>query len=239
MPAAYTFLHLVVKFTSLSPLIDNPSFTLNYEALGGSPILTDVNALIQTIGTKLTTAPSGATNAATHYLSPVVSSGANSAMINAYDVSSHLDGTPHGSPVTGTSFTPNMGIVSSSWPEGVCCAVTLQAPYGTDVEFAPAARPRSRDRGRFYFGPLITACGQQEATTNRIRLINPFVTDMLLTVKSLFSITTAGSITYQLGVWSRKNMGFKPPFQCWIDDRPDYVRLRADQAAQKTYQSLP
>jgi len=64
-------------------------------------------------------------------------------------------------------------------------------------------------------------------------------TDLKLWLKSINSFLTGGGTTWTLGVWSRKNAQIKALSACYIDDRPDYQRRRADQGAARYTQTLP
>jgi len=151
--------------------------------------------------------------------------------IEYYDVTTHLDGSPAGSPIhlhTG-SFSP--GAASHYMPEGVTAAVSYRADYGTDVEFAPGTRPRARDRNRFYLWPITNLAMSQDAGTGRTILSNTFITTVLNAVSvNLLGIGTAPTHVGDLVVWSRKNASVKPIVDIWMDDRPDYQRRRSDQS---------
>jgi len=235
----YTALYCKIVGRSLSPVVDDSSFGLVYNTPAPSPLLGDVTNFASMLSTRLTTVLTGQANALTAYWGSVISRASNSAYIQIYDISSHLTGTPHGAPVYTLPFTPAGAYLSATGPEGVCVVTTLQASYGSDVEFAPGARPRARDRGRFYFGPVGSSIFTTEATTHRTIVQTALATEFTKFVQGAYQITTTGSVVYTLGVWSRKNGAIKPPIECWVDDRPDYQRRRADQGATKTIQGLP
>jgi hypothetical protein len=132
-----------------------------------------------------------------------------------------------------------MATATYDLPEGVAAAITMQAPYGTDVEYAPGARPRSRDRGRFYFGPLNQQCLLKEADGSSSWTI-PFKNCMTQWLKVLNAFTsTAHSVNFLLGVWSRQNAIIKSLAEGWLDDRPDYQRRRAGVEGSKQTILLP
>lgn len=225
-------------FSSISPLVDNVSMDLAYYASVGIPALADITSLISQVGASFALTPSGALHTAAYYIGPVMSGAANASTIQAYDISAHLDGSRHGSPVAVSSFSLSGTRSAAALPEGICAVITLQAPYGTDVEFGPGTRPRARDRGRIYFGPLAGQAISADGS-NRSIIIAQAGTDLKLWLKSINQLTTAGGITWTLGVWSRKNALIKQLSACYIDDRPDYQRRRADQGAARYTQTLP
>jgi hypothetical protein len=170
----------------------------------------------------------------------VVDRSASSAMIKAYDISGHLNGTPHGPPVATQSFTPTAAITGGTDPpEGVAIVITLQAPYGSDDEFLGGTRPRARDRGRIYFGPITAGGVGKESSTGRSVIPLPITTDLLLTFRKMAVGYTIGAIQYALCVWSRKSALLKPLSVLWCDDRPDYQRRRADQGASRQQVTIP
>jgi hypothetical protein len=122
----------------------------------------------------------------------------------------------------------------------VSAVVTLQAPYGSDVEFLPGSRPRARDRGRIFFGPLAGQACSLEATTNRTIVSTSPRTDLTAWIKKICVLTTTPhTVVYNLAVWSRKNAVMKSLQEAWVDDRPDVMRRRAGSAGTKTIIALP
>lgn len=234
-------INVVVKFRSLSPVLDPPGFDFNFTSTGGTPVLSDVTNLLNAVGTALTSLHAPGTGSPTAWLSGTVSRAANSATATAYDITAALGGGRKGSPVAGITFAPST--VSGGFaqmPEGVCVVTTLQAAYGSDVEFGPGTRPRSRDRGRIYFGPVNSQAIDVESTTNRAITKLTCRNDLLGMVKYLSNIPPSGvGINWILGVWSRRNALIKPLVEAWVDDRPDYQRRRAGEPTTRTMETLP
>jgi hypothetical protein len=153
--------------------------------------------------------------------------------LEVYDITGHLDGSPHGSPiyvgVVASSAPPdNLGL-----PNGCCICLSYHCDYGTDFESAgvdsaiptqdwaqdqgaPAthagrARPRSRDRGRLYIGPLDQ--GTVDNTTGLTGQARPGGTtlDRIRHAAYAFLVdTTISALTGYWGVWSRRNASVKP-----------------------------
>jgi len=125
-------------------------------------------------------------------------------------------------------------------PQEAAAVITLQSPYGADVEFGPGTRPRARDRGRIYFGPIDSGSLSVEATTNRTLLLPAMRTSLTAWIKAINIHTTAPtSCTYDLAVWSRRGAQMKSLSSCWIDDNPDTQRRRGGTHAAKTQIALP
>jgi hypothetical protein len=237
---AFSNLHLKLQFTSRSPLVPNPGIDLSYFASSSAADITDVTDLVGHVTASLLAVPAGATNKPITYLSSVLTASTTGGKYEVYDVTAHLDGSVAGSPVLIGSFsTVGLG-VSSGIPEGCALTVTLQAPYGTDVEFAPGTRPRSRDRGRIYFGPLANGAAFTTDTNARTVPSTAIRTDLCQWIKAINVYTTAPhSIPYNLTVWSRKNHLMKSLQEVWVDDRFDYQRRRAGKESTKTIVGLP
>lgn len=233
-------LHIRMTLPTLSPVLDPVSINLSYFTTFTTQDLTDVADLTAFLVSSFNTIPAGGSQAPSAMVGGTVDRGTNKALWQVYDVSSHLTGVPAGSPVLVGSWTVGAGGAASPMPEGVCAVVTLQAPYGTDVEFAPGMRPRARDRGRVYFGPLAASQISLEAGSNRAYVASVCRTDLTKWIQKInVYTTTPHTVVYNLGVWSKKNGSMKSLQETWVDDRPDYQRRRADQATIKTIQSLP
>jgi len=224
-------------------VVDSAGWGLTYFYVGGSPLLTDVQSLADYVAGTITAIPTGGSLAPGSYLGPTISTVLNIGNYNVYDISNHLDGTPHGSPIYTHSYTAGPGGSLYYLPEGVCAVITLQAPYGTDVEFGPGTppttRPRARDRGRIYFGPVNQRAISAESGTNRSVIGATCAGDLTKWIKAINVHTVGSGGQYQLGVWSRKNAAVKPLTEVWVDDRPDYQRRRTDQGVIRYSLPLP
>lgn len=164
------------------------------------------------------------------YFGTQIDRGSNHCTLTAYDITGHLNGTPHGSPVAASTFTCPAASTGGSWPMGVAACLSWRADYGTDVEFGPGTRPRSRDRNRIYLGPLNTAAQTQDATTHRVELSAGFINDCLQAAFVLSEVVDETGADWVWQVWSRVNAGTKLPTEAFMDNRPDYQRRRSDPA---------
>jgi len=183
----------------------------------------------------------GATSAVCQYLGPSLDISRGLGW-TAYDITAHLNGSPHGAPIASGNYSiPSVGTSTTVIPEGVAACLSYRGNYGTDVEFLRdpvthkiTARPRARHRGRIYLGPLDQIAFQQDSTTKRGRLKTLFMTDIMAQLQGAISITDSASNKWQLWHWSKKNASVEPIVQAWVDDRPDYQRRRSDQSTTRS-----
>lgn len=152
-----------------------------------------------------------------------------SARIKFYDLTGHLDGTPHGSPFMETTFVLPASAVGSELPAEVAICISFQAAYGADAEFGPGTRPRSRDRGRVFIGPLTGAVLFFDATQGDVRVISTARVDFKNAAKALRDSTTSA-----WAVWSRKNAVLEPVVSVWVDDAIDIQRRRGVKPSTRT-----
>lgn len=182
------------------------------------------------------TAP-GATNNVNQYLSGSLNQ-PGGMEVKLYDITGHLDGSVHGPPVQQALVSWATTTASTSvMPEGVAGALSFARAYGTDPEFVRdptthkvIARPRMRDRGRFFIGPLNATAMIQDATTRRTKLSSVFMTDVQRALISIENISGTVGLTGSIRHWSKKKADVQPIVQSWVDDRPDYQRRRSDQS---------
>ena len=238
--AAFHDLHFTVSFTPRIPQLAKPTMTFNYTAAGVGADISDVMDIASQLVASFNTIPSGASKAPAAYLAGSLNPGTNLSKWEVYDVTDHLDGTRAGSPVAVGSWTASAIPNAASLPEACAAVVTLQAPYGTDVEFAPGTRPRARDRGRIYFGPLNSLNAWNTDLNNHAILNSAFQTDLGKWIKKINIITSVPhTLPYALAVWSRRNHAMKGLAECWVDERFDYRRPRAGDATNRIITPLP
>lgn len=238
--ALYSNLHIECKMTSLSPVVPNASLNFNYFTTFVTQDITDLSDLINQLATKINAVPTGGTSSAANWIANVMSRSASQMLIDVYDVTSVLHGGRMGSPVLISSKTLGATTASGAAPQEGAAVITLQAPYGSDVEFGPGTRPRARDRGRIYWGPLPGTAYTAEATTNRTLIATGVRTDLTAFVKSINVLTSSPhTVVWNLGVWSRKDGIMKSLQECWVDDNPDTQRRRGGKPVAKTILGLP
>jgi hypothetical protein len=239
-----TNMEVVLTIPQVSPLDDPVSVSLHYRDLGGTPA-GSANTLALIGSNLFNTVGAGASLPMSSYLGSQADRGTNHCVTNVYDVTAHLDGTPHGSPVATMLWTLGASIGAPNLPESVAACVSYRADYGTDVEFgAPTGvetgrtRPRAQDRGRLYFGPLVQGVAISEVPTGRVHFTTQFITDCLANVKQMLIVNGGDSEfgnQWGLSTWSRKGAVMKGITEFWMDDRPDTQRRRADPSGLKTF----
>lgn len=168
------------------------------------------------------TAGTGGTNAIGKYLSGALSRSIKP-VVRHYDVTAHLAGTAAGSPVRVSDLADFLTtpIATNNLPNEVSVSLSFASDYGSDVEFAPGSRPRSRDRGRVYLGPLTLGAVATNGTTGRCFVEAGFQADIVAAASDL--LTDADT---QWSVWTRRGAAFKQVTRLWVDDEFDTQRRR-------------
>lgn len=168
-------------------------------------------------------------------ISPSISRTVNPT-VRQYDITGHLDGTPHGSPVHIGSPSNLTAAASGNapLPAEVAIVMSMHSNYGTDVEFAPASRPRARDRGRVFVGPLNAVVITEDTTTHKA-IVGQNIRDCIGGAGQRLAETLATD-GMQLMVWSRKDAATKPVSVVSVDDAFDTQRRRGeDPVIRNTY----
>lgn len=163
------------------------------------------------------------------YLGAQLSRAADAHHIKWYDITGHLDGTPHGPPFrVGDTFSLS-ATIGNPLPEGVAICGSYHSAYGSDPEHSGATRPRARDRGRIYLGPLSTFGVSVESSTNRVRVGEGLRNRLAAQMQELAAGDNFPDPGPRWCVWSRRNASVKPIVGGFVDDRFDYQRRREDQ----------
>src|SRR5580658_2383011 len=243
--------HCRVIFPDGNTLEDTASIGLTFWATGTGGTL-DHNAITTLISDYFNNV--GVTRAPCYYLSGAISRAAAGCSIEYYDVTANLNGATLGSPVFTDTWT--LGSGESGAPELPSeCAVCVgyRAAYGSDPEKgasgaipstdqaidegAPAThtgiiKPRSRDRGRFYFGPLgagalksLTLPGAGWANWVDLTCSSDLnaANQVLMTTQNL-----AAADQYNMVVWSRRAAAVKPIVYQYVDEGIASQRRRGD-----------
>jgi hypothetical protein len=175
------------------------------------------------------TAPSGH-NSIAGFINDSIARTTDGVVVKYYNLAGHLDGSPHGSPVSIQTFTlGNMVPGSEALPREIAACLTFQCAYGSDAEFAGHTRPRARDRGRIYLGPLTNGTGQTDATTGRRRLTTSFQETVTIAAAALIAFPATA-----WAVWSRKAGLLNPVTGGWCDDAYDVQRRRGERPVLRT-----
>lgn len=247
--------HARVLIPSTVAGIDTSSFSLTLEATGSdtgldfstsqTPQAMIENFINGTVGVQV--------NPLSHYMAASLDHSSNACSIIWTDVTAHLDGSPAGSPFRIDHFTLGASASASDLPAGVCVCFGLRGDYGTDIEHganatlpstdsaidqgAPAThtgrtRPRARDRGRFYLGPL---CGSGTLGTGSA-LATQLLDDAEIAVNGAIQThNTVSANQFNVVVWSRRNASVMPATFFYVNENFAYQRRRADVAIDRVH----
>jgi hypothetical protein len=154
--------------------------------------------------------------------------------IRVYDISAHLNGSPHGSPVAEDFMSIPARTVTDNapYPSEVALAITLRALDWADqaVETPDSAdagserdRPRSRYTGKLYLGPL-----GSNVAFNSGGIARPSVESRTTILNALKATHDEYEASGDLGVcvWSRKDAVRRAITHAEIDDAFDTQRRR-------------
>lgn len=180
----------------------------------------ELNAIAAALTTFYNTTTGAGTVAA--QLGKSLSTVAGVSTFEFYNLDGHLDGSPHGSPIR-TDFWTLGAVAANGLPDEVAICLSFHSAYGTDVEFAGGVRPRARDRGRIYLGPLGTGVMTEDATTNEINvatLTRQIIADSAARLRD--DATTTWS------QWSRADAILNAVTTGWVDNAFDIQRRRGN-----------
>lgn len=164
------------------------------------------------------------------FISPCISR-TQAPVFRHYNIDGKLAGGPHGSPVR-TQAMALLGAASAgnvALPSEVAACMSFAANFGTDAEFSPGARPRARDRGRVYIGPLNAIAIAEDATTHKAMLISSLKDTLGHNGARLMNAHSTDQSAWV--VWSRKNASVKPVTSIQVDDAFDTQRRRGEKAS--------
>jgi hypothetical protein len=184
--------------------------------------------------------PTGGLVALRDVLSPSMDT-VNGSLTHSYDISGHLDGSPHGSPTFENGFVlgvnrtggvvglpGEVAVVLSLHGSGASTA-PVEAPDGSDAG-SEIDRPRSRHMGRMFLGHL--ASNALDASSGAVRPSSVIRDTARLAAKDL----AAYLVTHGMGwcVWSRKNAAVYGIVAVSTDNAFDTQRRRGTAATSRT-----
>lgn len=184
------------------------------------------------------------------FISTMVSRATSSASMKVFDITGHLDGSPHGSPVAQDAMTLSPPAVDMSLPEEVAVVLTTRGSgwQGAAVDVPAGApgpvgnlRPKQRLSGRLYIGPLAThanhggeLAGAEPRPTIELR------TALLNAGEHLVDQLAAATPDGSWSVWSRAAAQTTPITHIQVDDAFDTMRSRGrDALGRLTRQVFP
>lgn len=149
--------------------------------------------------------------------------------VRYYDVTGHLDGSPHGAPFEVDTFTlaAEAGGTHSDLPNQICVVLSYWAALDTEGSTRPDKR------GRMFIGPL-TSEVQTTTTAGNPRVAALIRTDFTAAFRNLAAAASALTNPKPLAVWTRRFAGFQPVLGVWMEDRLDTQRRRALAATTRT-----
>lgn len=164
------------------------------------------------------------------YLSGALDYGAGRSSVAWYDITGHLDGSPHGSAFREDAWTLAVNSGESTVPEQVSLVASLFAVgRGTAPVEGPGGltRPKQRHTGRLYIGPLSSA--GLAPISGHVRFTTAFLNDVAASCQALRDDVLAldpGSPAAAWAVWSREDAVVRPIASGRVDNRPDTQRRR-------------
>lgn len=216
---ATVFMHYEVLFPSTVPNVDGGSISFDWtgdSANEGSALAELVNSLTSVGGGQ-----------PTQFLHPSLDRTTNHGLVNGYDVTAHLNGSPHGGPTDFLPFTLTASSSPKAAPAQLAIVTDFHADYGTATEFAPGARPRSRLRGRHFWGPLNDGAITSDSSTPwNSSISTAFLTALQTNFYPGLLLTTHFGPGWS--VWSRKNAAFTHVISGWVDHSVHVQRRRSD-----------
>lgn len=157
-----------------------------------------------------------------YYIGASRSRTADAVQVRYYDVSAHLDGTPHGGPFEVDTLTLGASGGSQALPEQVCVTVSFYDALTV------GGITTGRHRGRVFFGPLDVACAATD-TFGRLIPAPAFLTDLDIAF-SRFGGLTAGA----WALWSRADAAMHAVTAGFIEDTFDVQRRRRLEASSRS-----
>jgi hypothetical protein len=167
----------------------------------------------------------GATFALGGYLNSMISRAVSACSLKMYDITGHLDGSPHGSPIAEDAFTLPAAINPINLPPQAAVVLTLRGRDALEmpVEGALGIRPRQRRSGRLFFGSLNRAAADDTANAHS-RPAATLRTDLMAAAEALQDALVDGD--YIWGVWSRTAETILGIERVEVDDSFDVLRSR-------------
>lgn len=185
----------------------------------------------------------GASLALGNYMNRSLSPAANDEAVRIYDISGHLDGSPHGSPIYTELYTWPYTPADPSLPSEVAAAVTLrgvswasqpvETPDGPDAGSA-LDRPRQRHTGKLYLGPLTTIAILSSSSPYVARLHPSFIDDIGFAAQRLADDIRAVLAGTVWCVWSRADTFLYTLTDIQVDNAPDTQRRRGERSSTRT-----
>lgn len=183
-------------------------------------------------------------------ISPVISRTVN-CEVSLFDITGHEDGSPHGSPFY-RAARHNLGPVASgatAVPSEVAVVATLEtaargvvATEAVNIVAGPdepaTYRPKSRNTGRVYIGPLSTEAIEIVSGTARVKQnFRQIITTKFRDLNIAFQALGAQN-PHRVGVWSRADAIVREAAWVSVDNAFDTQRRRGEKASLRDRSSI-
>jgi hypothetical protein len=178
--------------------------------------------------------------------------------VDYYDITTHEGGSPHGSPVFSASFGIAIAAATTSQntPADAACVLSLtsstianvlehgQIPValpssesaidqGAPISHQGLQRPKGRQRGRIYLGPLDQSAFESTGSGEAVIAVG-LRTALVSAASALKTNWAALTLPKTWCTWSRRDATLYPVAHGWVDDRIDTVRRRKPKATIRT-----
>lgn len=165
----------------------------------------------------------------THWMASSLNPANNSHSIDFYDLTGHLNGTSHGSPFRTEPFTLAGLPANEGLPDECAICISYHSDFGVDRESVGNTRPKARDRGRMYIGPLATGC-VSIPDPNKEAVVTP---NCLSTMRDAMSTLVVNPNLVTWCLWSRADAALKPVVGGFVDNAFDVQRRRGNAASNR------
>lgn len=251
-----TVIHARVTLTDGLTFLDSSSNSFTFKSSTDVDPVTLASSLEPLVEAFYNTNAAGATNHLTSYISNDVSRLTGATSTTWYDVSASLGG-PLGPPIETDLWTLAGGGGTGRLPPGVAITLGYRAAYGGDAEKgasaslpstdqaidqgAPAThtgitRPRARDRGRIFFGPLNPlAVIVGNDSVNGGTVSTAARTDIGAAFKALCAAAPLATPGATVVVWSRRAAAVKDVAYFYVDEGSTYQRRREDDTVNRVH----
>lgn len=154
--------------------------------------------------------------------------------LELYDISAHLNGSPHGPPYA----MGNLATPPTSGGDGLPGQIAVVVDYHADLsgvaEFGAGSRPRARRRGRHYHGPITLGALDHDSVTKIPFWDALYVAKFVTAYHDLLAAVPTG---IEFDVWSRKDAAVYPVIGGWVDTTPHRARHREEPTNIKVFWS--
>jgi hypothetical protein len=246
----------VVRFANQNGIVKDAVLNAFVFANSGAADTAHLDAIRDRLIAFFTATAPGQGNQIGNYQGPQIDGGAGKTQILHYDISSHLDGTPAGSPIRVDAFQCGASSSATALPDEVCSALSYHGSLtglpvvgaadsalptvdsavdvGAPATHAGRDRPRARHLGRIFLGPLSSAAADFSGRGHRpAAAFRTDVTKAALGLMGAFG-PSGSPIDLAWSVWSRRNGGLSAVLGGWMDDRWDSQRRRRPAASVRT-----